>query len=143
TSLPASATGRKMLSTRRWRSVLAARFRSPPLRDSVTMFAKISSNVGPLRRKPGVLAELRPLAGRIVTLAAVIFPWFACFTLAQAPSALPTGPKPHDISPAWKPWIGEYTFSRVPGTVDTVYVLSENGGFAGGISTTKIGRNIR
>ena len=50
------------------------------------------------------------------------------FVAAQTPSSLEPGPKPPDVPAQWKPWIGEYGPSS-PGTIGTVYVLSEKDGF--------------
>ena len=44
---------------------------------------------------------------------------------AQTPSPLLPGPKPADVPPLWKPWIGEYGWAPSNGISSPVFVVSE------------------
>lgn len=73
-------------------------------------------------------AERRIPLRRFVALAAVLLN-LPSLALAQAPSELPPGPKPHDIPARWKPWIGEYGGSHPLASITTAYVVSERDGY--------------
>ena len=93
------------------------------------MSAATSSIAGPRKRKPGVPAKLRTISKNHFVAAVFLFLFCAGASVAQSPDTLLPGPKPADIPPDWRPWIGEYTIDGTPSTVGVVYVLSEKDGF--------------
>lgn len=72
-------------------------------------------------------AEVRQSPCKIAFVMSAILVLIAA-AAAQSPGTLLPGPKPPDVPPAWKLWIGEYTFQRIPGVVGVVYVVSEKDG---------------
>jgi zinc D-Ala-D-Ala dipeptidase len=60
-------------------------------------------------------------------LLAALLLWAPGIIHGQSAGSLTPGPKPADIPPAWRPWIGEYSFLR-NGSTTTDYAVSEQDG---------------
>jgi len=92
------------------------------------MFAAISLNVAPSKRKRGVTVECGVRLRRIGFLIFLLL-CYVSVALAQSPNALLPGPKPPDVPKQWKPWIGEYDRAPRSAPIVVVNVLSEKDGY--------------
>jgi zinc D-Ala-D-Ala dipeptidase len=77
--------------------------------------------------KSKALATSPTLPKRICILALGSTVLVACAAFAQSANPILPGPKPPDIPPAWKPWVGEYGGAG-PYQIGAVYALSERDG---------------
>jgi D-alanyl-D-alanine dipeptidase len=87
------------------------------------MFAVTSSNAGPLKRKPVVLADSRFRRIRVLLLASAVVGFFPSLALSQSSISLLPGPKPPDSTAEWKQLVGIYLDEDSKHT----YVLLEQG----------------
>jgi zinc D-Ala-D-Ala dipeptidase len=78
--------------------------------------------------KLGVRGEVRLLQKIIYTLAIALLAW-ASAALSQSSSAILSGPKPADVTSAWKPWIGEYGAAPSSAPLSTIKLVSERDGY--------------
>jgi D-alanyl-D-alanine dipeptidase len=61
-------------------------------------------------------------------LLAALLLWAPGITAGQSFASVAPGPKPPDVPPAWKPWIGEYGPSAANQNTGIAFVLSEKDG---------------
>jgi D-alanyl-D-alanine dipeptidase len=81
------------------------------------MFAVTSSNAGPSKKKPGARGKRLgfQLFRNLAASSALLL--FAFSTLAQSADSLLTGPKPFEVTPQWKAFIGDYDGQTGTGTL--------------------------